>query len=310
MNQDEVQRFHDGLGRAYLAYAYADHPAVYPTGLRRTQAVAALVAERLRTMPTSVVDLGCGRADLCLRLAAMGCNVTGVDFSRTMLDEADGARRLVPQEVAARVTLVHADAFESGLAEGAYDVVTAVGVLETEEEDGRLLREAHRLLRAGGTLVVTTRNRLFNMVSLNRHTHREVESGHAALLLAEIETLLGRSDPHAFVAACRQFAAAMRTEAEAAASPHDTAVPARCAPSPVRIAWTRQHTPLGLEAVAAAHGFVDAKHVGLHPHAMPPALEPLAPEWFNAVSRACDAFAHLPVALVWSSAVVTALTKA
>jgi len=74
------------------------------------------------------LDIGCGKGDLLVRLAARGLHATGVDRNAAFLREAGGA--VLAAGAADRVQLVHADAgaFEAAGAPGQrFDVVACVG---------------------------------------------------------------------------------------------------------------------------------------------------------------------------------------
>jgi SAM-dependent methyltransferase len=191
------------------------------------------------------------------------------------------------------------------LPSGSCDAVAALGVIETEPADDRLFAEAHRLLEPGGVFAVSCRNRLFNLVSINRHTRRELEGGGLGDLLAEAERWLAGADPARTTAALAEFAKGMHE------APQDPlGEPDRPAPPAVRIGETRQHTPEGLARSAQANGFRTGTFIGVHPHLLPPALEPLAPELYNRVAAVAEAFQREPIGLLWSSAFVGAFIKA
>jgi 2-polyprenyl-3-methyl-5-hydroxy-6-metoxy-1,4-benzoquinol methylase len=81
-----------------------------------------------------------------------GWSVTGIDLSETMVDLA---RRRVPDlSESLLVAAVERIPFE----DGAFDVVTALGVLEFTEDVSLALRELARVLRTGGTAVVSWPN--------------------------------------------------------------------------------------------------------------------------------------------------------
>src|SRR5215475_3251538 len=77
----------------------------------------------------------------------------------------------------------------SGLPTGSADAVTAIGLVEYLAADAPFLLEAARLLRRGGVLVVSCRNRLFNATSGNDYTRAEIEAGGVHGLLAELAGL-------------------------------------------------------------------------------------------------------------------------
>ena len=138
MKPEDVRRFHQQLGDEYLAYAYPESSAVYPGGQRRTAAAAAAIHAELQRAPARAVDLGSGAGDLCFLLAAGGATVIGVDFADTMIASARSRLQKLPAEIQHRVSFACADVFENAIADGSVDAVAALGVIETEPEDGRL----------------------------------------------------------------------------------------------------------------------------------------------------------------------------
>ncbi|WP_210495841.1 methyltransferase domain-containing protein [Patulibacter sp. SYSU D01012] len=100
-----------------------------------------------------VVDVGCGGGTYVRAWRRLGARrVVGVDFSETMLGTA---RRATAGD--AGVELVHGDATATGLPDGCADVVFARALVHHVPDLGAFAREAHRLLRPGGTCIVQDR---------------------------------------------------------------------------------------------------------------------------------------------------------
>jgi glycosyltransferase involved in cell wall biosynthesis/cyclopropane fatty-acyl-phospholipid synthase-like methyltransferase len=95
-----------------------------------------------------ILDLGCSSGLLAERLQEVGHQVTGVDMF-----EIGGVRRRLRRFVAADLDAGIPSEVGSG-----YDIVLAADVLEHLREPERLLRDARRVLRPGGSLIVCVPN--------------------------------------------------------------------------------------------------------------------------------------------------------
>lgn len=130
----------------------ADYLRVYP---HRDDAEAAVdVADLKGRLPgfepgKRVLDLACGAGRHLRAMAAAGIRGVGADISADLLAEA---RR------AGTGMLVRCDMRRLPFRDGAFDAVTlffnSFGYFETEAEDAAALREAARVLHAGGGLLL------------------------------------------------------------------------------------------------------------------------------------------------------------
>jgi len=98
-----------------------------------------------------LLDLGCGPGLYAEELVARGADVTAVDASPEMV--ALARRRLGP---GVDVRVHDLDAPLVWLADASYDVALLALVIHHVEDRALLLAEAHRVLRSGGRLVVST----------------------------------------------------------------------------------------------------------------------------------------------------------
>jgi demethylmenaquinone methyltransferase/2-methoxy-6-polyprenyl-1,4-benzoquinol methylase len=93
-----------------------------------------------------VLDSCCGTGDLAIAAAAAGGKVTGVDFSRPMLERA---RRKAPE-----LEWIEGDALALPFADESFDAATVgFGVRNLSELD-KGLHELRRVLRPGGRLAI------------------------------------------------------------------------------------------------------------------------------------------------------------
>ena len=311
MSDDYTRRFFsEGAGR-WLATAYgggASLPTTYPIGWRRVRVALDLVAEALGADRGRLLDVGCGGGDLCIDAARLGFDATGVDIADGMIAEAERRRAELPDEDRRRMRFVVGDALVHDMAGTTFDAVTALGLLEYLEDDAAFFARAAAWVRPGGVLVVSCRNRLFNLASQNDYTAREIESGAAMALLQEVGTMRASAewrDVFAdFVSRLREALPQLEQAIEDDAKDLDgTPAP------PAFAASRRQHAPSEVVAAAVAAGFRDARVVGVHPHPFPPACERLAPRAYNRLAECFEPFERSPASLAWSSAFVAAFTR-
>ena len=93
-----------------------------------------------------VLDVCCGSGDLALAARGAGGGVTGLDFSRPMLDRA---RRKAPD-----IEWVEGDAMALPFGDGSFDAVTIGFGLRNLDDAAGGLAELRRVLRPGGRLAV------------------------------------------------------------------------------------------------------------------------------------------------------------
>lgn len=129
-----------------------------------------------------MLDLGSGFGGFPLYAARNGARVTAVDgeeYRLTVLNERLSAE---PPEVRARVRTLKADAPWLPLRDASFDRAITIGVIEwvplVSREPGdpravqvQTLREIHRVLRPGGTYVLSTKNRWYPL-----HVWREPQT--------------------------------------------------------------------------------------------------------------------------------------
>lgn len=100
-----------------------------------------------------ILDIGCGAGFLSNFLATKGHLVSGIDASAPSLDLA---KRM---DCTASVEYTHADAYSLPYSSGQFDVVCAMDFLEHVAQPERVVAEASRVLKPGGTFFFHTFSR-------------------------------------------------------------------------------------------------------------------------------------------------------
>jgi ubiquinone/menaquinone biosynthesis C-methylase UbiE len=132
---------------------YADaYDAVLPNLRNYAEAVADRCTRLAPCPGRKILDLGAGTGNLTLRLLNAGATVTAVDRNRAMLNKLQD--KCTTHED--RLTVLQRDAADlSRLNSESFDAVNILLVLFATEQPTSVIREAWRVLRPGGYLVVT-----------------------------------------------------------------------------------------------------------------------------------------------------------
>jgi SAM-dependent methyltransferase len=94
------------------------------------------------------LDIGCGEGSNTRRLAELGARMSAVDIAPTFIRHAQDLERRDPLGISFR----EGDAMALPFGDGSFDFATAFMALMDMPDQGRALREAHRVLRPRGFL--------------------------------------------------------------------------------------------------------------------------------------------------------------
>ena len=137
-----------------LAWEYVEDRERQPSFLAQKR----IVLDMLSGLRGRLLEAGCGPATMFPAFLARGFDeVHGIDVSPEMIHQ--GEQRLAHHTLAERCSLRLADIENLPYADGAFDVVVAMGVLEYLSSYAAALGEIRRVLRRGGHVVLTVPNR-------------------------------------------------------------------------------------------------------------------------------------------------------
>lgn len=122
--------------------------------VQRLEIVSRLITERF-PRDARVLDLGCGAGVLTERLVASGFTVEAVDIAPDMLEFSK--QRLAKYD-SSKYHLSRAECAELPFPDAAFDLVACIGVFGYMDDVDSAIREIKRVLRPGGTLILSIRN--------------------------------------------------------------------------------------------------------------------------------------------------------
>lgn len=161
--EKDVSSFYDTLGSKYIDWE-DQIAAKYHDARFRT---ATGLIERHVDEFKAVFDFGCGSGDFIEGLAKFE-TIKGCDVSPEMVRLAKA--RAIEAGIVATLEVGGLDMFLNET--GPFDIVVALGVTGylSKEEERKFIDHAHATLQAGGLLLLTHVNELFDLVTFNRYT--------------------------------------------------------------------------------------------------------------------------------------------
>lgn len=109
---------------------------------------------------TLVVDLGCGNGRSALPLVAVGYRVLALDLSQAMLEQVAGPSEKPPAPILrVRANLAELEGFADGCVDHAICLFSTLGMIRGRKHRVACLRNARRMVRPGGRLVLHAHHR-------------------------------------------------------------------------------------------------------------------------------------------------------
>ncbi len=302
-----VKEFFSDSAADWVNYSYFGKGRIYPTARHRSDVVCNI----LKTLQpgTFITDLGCGAGQLAQRMAEIGHTVSAFDQSEKMIQLANEQKASLPTEIADRISFSVADIDNVPADLPPQDAVTCMGVLGYLETDAQLFKPAVEALKPGGLFLVSTRNRLFNVVSFSHRTISEIDGGNAGRLVDEITRLSTPITREQVKHIAENLILSGQAILESLKSP-ESPEPADAAPVGTTAIEARQHTPMEIVEQGRRHGLEMVSLHGVHPHLMQPHLNQLMPaNTYNILSSVLEPLHDHPASLAWSSVIVAVFKK-
>lgn len=150
--KDEIREFFDDLSVGRNETIQANPVITYEQEIRAQTVLGHLAVKS----GERVLDIGCGNARDIARIAKLGGQVVGVDISAGMVA---AAKQELERVGMSGITLQVGDATHLDFPDASFDKVLCSEVIEHIPDAPQALREMRRVLRPGGSLVLSTPNK-------------------------------------------------------------------------------------------------------------------------------------------------------
>ncbi|OHB98745.1 MAG: hypothetical protein A2W74_08185 [Planctomycetes bacterium RIFCSPLOWO2_12_38_17] len=144
---------------------------------------AVLEIMKAHTHAGQLLDVGCGTGQLAIEASKKGWHSVGIDYAASMIDIC----KLNNREAGTDAEFHCVSFFDFAIKPASYDIVSAQGFIEyiSLAELDKFLRRISKGLKRGGAIALGSRNRLFNLHSLNEFSLLELQLNTVGKLLHE-----------------------------------------------------------------------------------------------------------------------------
>ncbi len=118
-----------------------------------------------------ILDIGCGDGALALILGKGAAKVVGVDINPSAIDRANSMATVTASSIKAEFLCKKLE--EAGFVDGSFDKIFSFSVIEHIPNYREVLREARRVLKPGGQMVISV-DSLMGMSAERIERHRTV----------------------------------------------------------------------------------------------------------------------------------------
>ena len=154
--KEEVAKYFSSVASTYNKnnYVLAGKRGKYPDIFRRH----GYILEMIEGLKGRALEIGCGSGELLCNLLKRNFEVVGIDLTQKMIE---ASRDLVVQRCEGkRVDAAIADIENLPFRKESFDLVIAAGVIEYLGSDEKALDGVFRILRPGGVVILSVRNKV------------------------------------------------------------------------------------------------------------------------------------------------------
>ena len=297
---DSVEKYFESKAKDWVNDAYDISETVVPIGVQRINLVQEILGEFSNGKELGICDLGSGDGSLCRILADTGHNLTGIERSTGMIKMAISKDKNCQKKVNYIKSSIEnaSDKLEGKQ----FDVITSMGVLYYLNNENDFFTLAKKILKPGGIILVTCRNRLFNFFAGSKKREQELSKDDIRIFLEElfaINTDVQMTDIENVLTKLHELTSPQLIKSIQTRSIMEQA--ALYIREAVAVEG-RQHTPNEFRQIAIANGFEVNQLYGVQPHFLSASTGNVnAQQILKKLSEALFPLTKLPLSLIWCS---------
>ncbi len=277
--QEEALRYFESHAGEWKSKAESSDAARVNVIQQRNGYVLHVISERDET--GTALDVGCGTGELVCDMAKKGIAAMGVDIAPEMIHLASMKAK---NEGLGKARFEACSIFDYDFSQGPFDVICANGFIEyiSREELNSFFDLVSGALAPGGSFIVGSRNRLFNLFSLNGFTLHELGGEGLHAMIKEAVMLAAGGGVAGLEGAC--------------APPQEPEI--RHAGTGIDVTTRFQYTPLQLIRMLKERGLAPMGLLPVHIHGVPPVFKEKHPDLHGTLSNLLQTHAHGSMELV------------
>ncbi len=247
---------------------------------QRNDYVIKVIKERKHTDLT--LDIGCGTGDLVCEIAQKRISALGIDFAKEMIDIAAKKAKKLGVD---RAKFQCCSVLNYPCDPNKYDLISANGFIEyiSLKELDKVLNFSLKVLKSHGSLILGSRNSLFNIFSLNKFTEEEIKEKNINLLLSEAIGLVKARHMN-------ELAGLKTAPFQKKSKKHPN--------TDIKVSTRFQYTPVQLINILKAKGFKPVEVFPIHIHGVVPIFKEKYPAVHGNISNLLQNYAQGNMSLI------------
>ena len=267
--QRQAENYFDGVAESWKKKIHI--PERQPSVPTERRAYVHHIVQRI-PMLQRFLDIGCGSGELVFELAGKGVESWGTDIAAGMIELCEAQKEISGCE---NCHFFHGSIFDFPERDIRFQLVSALGLIEylSSNELERLFDLLSQVLEPRGSFVVSSRNRLFNIFSVNDFTKEELKIGGVEALVGEAVAIGTAASMAECIGRLREIEV---VKEQIRYFPKTSGIDVEVRP---------QYTPAQLIRLIEGHGFCVVALSPINYHGLPPSLKDAWPDEHVAIKR-------------------------